>query len=61
MRRYAEGTRVTAFVDPDEPDRVVLERETSLTSMYLLQALGAVLLVLAVLAFRRSRREPRSG
>lgn len=56
VRRYPVGEVVQVYVSPENPDRVVLVRDASPTPMYLLQAVGAVLIAIAAVLLMRARR-----
>jgi len=49
--RFAEGRTVEVYVSPEDPAKVVLIRDVSLTPMILLQAVGGILIALAVYLF----------
>lgn len=50
------GAVVTVYVSPDDPSQVILEKEVDVTMMYLLEAIGGALLLIAVGLFIWSRR-----
>ncbi len=48
VNRFAAGRTVEVYVSPEDPTKVVLIRDVSLTQMYLLEALGSFLIVIAL-------------
>ena len=56
VQRFAEGRTVDVYVSPDDPGKVVLIRDVPLTKMYLLQAIGGILIALAVYLFFKAGR-----
>jgi hypothetical protein len=55
VNRFSEGAIVEVYVSPTAPHKVVLIKDVSVTQMYIMEAIGGLLIALAVLSLGKSR------
>ncbi|MEE8260415.1 MAG: DUF3592 domain-containing protein [Nitrospinaceae bacterium] len=57
VKEYPPGKVVTVFVAPDNPYRVILKKDVSLTSMYWMQAVGAIFIIFGLIIFSEAKKK----